>query len=69
MRIGISKILRIFEAEDCKKKFEVFDKSSSKNLKVRGEDEVLSFKVFLRFLKIPRKIQPKVAFINYIDRF
>ena len=51
------------------KTFEVFEDLPSKNLKVRGEDEVYSFEVFQGFLEIPRKIQPKEAFINYIDKF
>ena len=74
--------LRFFEVEDrhfrnfevfwgwgLHKTFEVFEDLPSKNLKVWGEDEVYSFEVFWGFLKIPWKIQPKGAFINYIDRF
>ena len=59
----------VFRGWGLHKTFEVFEDLPSKNLKVWGEDEVYSFEVFRGFLEIPRKIQPKGAFINYIDRF
>ena len=73
MRIDISEILRFFEVEDCIKLLRFLriypQKTSKFEVRIPSEDEVYSFEVFQGFLKIPRKIQPKGAFINYIDRF
>ena len=65
LRIDISKILRIFEAEDWKTNegflIDYPQKTSKYEVRMRS--------IVLRFLRIPRKIQPKGAFINYLDRF